>query len=188
MTDQSGRGSATAATQAGSSWRVPVSIIAGLLVVVAAIVAWKIWPRHLPPASDTVAVAKLTNNSSFASLPEPKRREYIRALRKNNETLVSALSSGRISHEEYDTAASYVWLARQLDHMEGYFQLPAGAPRERFVAELADKSRKAGPSSAPAISDTKKRDQIVDQWMADWAADRRAQWEEFRKASKAKKT
>jgi hypothetical protein len=188
MTDQVGRGSATAATQGGSSRRLPIGIVAGVLVFIAAIVAWKIWPRHLPAASDTVAVAKLTNSSSFASLPEPKRREYIRALRKNNEALASALSSGKISHEEYDTAASYVWLARQLDHMEGYFELPKGAAREKFVAELAEKSRKAGPSSAPTISDTKKRDQIVDQWMADWAADRRAQWEEYRKASKAKKT
>jgi len=121
-------------------------------------------------------------------LPEAKRREYIRALRKNSDTLATALSSGRISQGEYDTAASYVWLARQLDHMENYFQLPAGAPRDRFVTELAEKSRKAGPTSAPAIADSKTREKVAELWMTDWAADRRAQWEEFRKASKSKKT
>jgi hypothetical protein len=167
---------------------VPVGIVLAALVVVAALVAWKIWPRHLPPASDTVAVAKLTSSSDFASLPEAKRREYIRALRKNSEALATALSSGKLSQAEYDTAASYAWLARQLDHMENYFELPAGTAREKFVAELAEKSRKSGPSSAPAISNSKARDKIIDLWMADWAADRKAQWEEYRKASKAKKS
>src|SRR5678816_103958 len=152
MTDQFGRGIATASTPAKISRRVPLGIILGVLVVIAAIVAWRIWPRHLPPASDTVAVAKLTSSSSFASLPEPKRREYIRALRKNSEALANAFASGKISQAEYETAASYIWLARQLDHMENYFELPAGAPRQKFVAELAEKSRKAGPASAPSFT------------------------------------
>src|SRR5678815_2491419 len=187
MTDQFSRDGEAAAVRSGTPRRVPVGIVVGLLVLVAAVIAWKAWPRHLPPASDTVAVAKLTNSSTFASLPEAKRREYIRALRKNNEALATALSSGKLTRAEYDTAASYAWLARQLDHMEGYFELPAGPARDKFVAELSEKSRKAGPSSAPAITDTKARDKIVDLWMADWATDRKAQWEEYRKVSKSKK-
>ena len=173
--------------QSGTSPRLPMGILVGVLMAVAAAIAWKVWPRHLPPASDTIAVAKLANSSDFASLPEAKRREYIRALRKNSDALASALSSGKISQAEYDTAASYAWLARQLEHMREYFEIPAGAAREKFVAELAEKSRKAGPTSAPSIADSKARDKVVDLWMSDWAADRRAQWEEFRKASKSKK-
>ena len=173
--------------QSGTSRRLPMGILVGVLMAVAAAIAWKVWPRHLPPASDTIAVAKLANSSDFASLPEAKRREYIRALRKNSDALASALSSGKISHAEYDTAASYAWLARQLEHMREYFEIPAGAARDKFVTELAEKSRKAGPTSAPSIADPKVRDKVVDLWMSDWAADRRAQWEEFRKASKSKK-
>jgi hypothetical protein len=186
MTDQF-RSGGEAATQSQTSRRLPMGVIAALLVVIAAAVAWKLWPRHLPPASDTISVAKLTSSSDFAALPEAKRREYIRALRKNSDALASALSSGKISQAEYDNAASYVWLARQLDHMEGYFELPAGAARDRFVTELAEKSKKAGPSSAPAITDAKAHDKVAELWMTDWAADRRAQWEEFRRASKSKK-
>jgi len=186
MTDQF-RSGADAATESQTSRRLPLGIVAVVLSVIAVAIAWKLWPRHLPQASDTVAVAKLTNSSDFASLPEAKRREYIRALRKNSDALVSALSSGKISQAEYDTAASYAWLARQLEHMREYFEIPAGAAREKFVAELAEKSRKAGPTSAPSIADSKARDKVVDLWMSDWAADRRAQWEEFRKASKSKK-
>jgi hypothetical protein len=186
MSDQFRSGS-EAAIQPQTSRRLPMGIIAALLVVIAAAIAWKFWPRHLPPASDTVSVAKLTNSSDFAALPEAKRREYIRALRKNSDALNSALSSGKITQAEYDNAASYVWLARQLDHMEGYFELPAGAARNKFVSDLAEKSKKAGPSSAPAVTDTKAHEKVAELWMKDWAADRRAQWEEFRKASKSKK-
>jgi hypothetical protein len=187
MADQAGRSGRGAAIQSGSSRRVPIGIVVVALIAVVALVAWKAWPRHLPPASDTVAVAKLTNSSGFASLPEAKRREYIRALRKNSEALATAHSSGKLSQLEYDVAMSYVWLARQLDHMEEYFELPAGAPRGKYVTELAEKSRKSGPSSAPAIRDDKTRDRVSDLWMTDWAADRRAQWDEYRKASKSKK-
>ena len=187
MTAQAVPGGPIAAGQSKGVRRVPVGIIVAALVLVAAVVAWIIWPRHLPPASDTVAVAKLTSSSRFASLPEAKRREYIRSLRKNSDALATARSSGKLSQAEYDTAASYAWLARQLDHMEGYFDLPAGPAREKFVAELAEKSRKSSPSSAPSISNSKTRDKIADLWMADWAADRKAQWEEFRKASRSKK-
>jgi len=187
MADQLSPSGNAAAMQSGSSRRLPMGIVAGVLIAVAGVVAWNMWPRHLPPTSDKVAVAKLTNSSQFASLPEAKRREYIRALRKNSEPLASGLSTGKLSQAEYDMAMSYVWLARQLDHMEGYFELPAGAQRERFLHELAEKSRKAGPSSAPAIANEKTRQKVTDLWMADWASDRRAQWEEFRKASKSKK-
>ena len=187
MTDQTGPGGRLAPEMARSSRRVPVGIILVVLVVVVAAVAWKIWPRHLPPASDTVAVAKLTTRSDFATLPEAKRREYIRVLRKNSDALANALSSRKLSQAEYDSAASYAWLERQLDHMEQYFELPAGAARAKYVAELAEKSRKSGPSSAPSISNSKTRDKVADLWMADWAGDRKAQWEEFRKASKARK-
>jgi len=187
MTDQLGRSGNLAAAQTRTSRRLPVGIILGVLILVAAAITWKLRPRHLPPASDTLAVAKLASSSDFASLPEAKRREYIRALRRNTETLATQLSSGKLTQAEYDFAASYAWLARQLDHMEGYFQLPAGAARGKFVTELAEKSRKSGPSTASAIRDDKTRDKVVELWMADWGADRRAQWEEFRKASKSKK-
>src|SRR5690349_10804426 len=86
MSDQFRSGS-EAAIQPQTSRRLPMGIIAALLVVIAAAIAWKFWPRHLPPASDTVSVAKLTNSSDFAALPEAKRREYIRALRKNSDAL-----------------------------------------------------------------------------------------------------
>ncbi|HEV8292206.1 MAG TPA: hypothetical protein VGP94_09795 [Tepidisphaeraceae bacterium] len=187
MADQLSRSGEGAAMQSGNARRLPMGIVAVVLIAVAGVVAWKMWPRHLPPTSDTVAVAKFTNSSEFAALPEAKRREYIRALRKNSEPLASARSSGKLSQAEYDVAMSYVWLARQLDHMEGYFELPAGIQREKFLNELAEKSRKAGPSSAPAIANEKTRQKVSDLWMSDWAADRRAQWEEFRKASKSKK-
>src|SRR5215218_1691614 len=146
MANQAGPGGDLAAVKTRASRRVPVGIILAVLVVVTSAIAWKIWPRHLPLVNDTVAVAKLSTRSDFPTLPEAKRREYVRALRKNSDVLASALSSGKLSQAEYDTAASYAWLERQLDHMEQYFELPAGPAREKYVAELVEKSRKSGPS------------------------------------------
>ncbi|HEV8378977.1 MAG TPA: hypothetical protein VGQ99_12795 [Tepidisphaeraceae bacterium] len=187
MAEQMGSSSRDAATSE-TSRRLPIGILLGALVIVAGVIAWKVWPRHLPPASDTLAVAKLVNSSDFASVPEPKRRQYIQALRKKSDAMATGLTTGKLTQAEYDVAMSYVWLARQLDHMDGYFALPSGPQREKFVNDLAEKSRKAGPASNPAIRDEKSRQRAIDQWMADWPGDRRAQWEEFRKASKAKKT
>jgi len=65
MTDQL-RSPAPAAGESQMSRRLPLGVLAALLVLIAAGIAWKLWPRHLPAASDTIAVAKLTNSSDFA--------------------------------------------------------------------------------------------------------------------------
>lgn len=163
-------------------------IAAGALLVAGAMLAWALWPAsHPDPNGDPLVVARFVGTSEFFTLPEGRRMAYLQALRKNADKIDEALQRKQFSERSYDRAMAYVWLARQLDHMDEYHQLPPGPRRQAFLKARVDKGRK--PSDPPLRpKNEEEREKAEEQWLARWPADRQAQWEEYRKVIQEKKS
>jgi hypothetical protein len=157
--------------------------------VVAALIGWRMVPKPAPsPNGDIVAVAKFVSSSQFDSLTESQKKPYMHALRKRLADLANAAGAGKISKSEYAYALEQIWMIRQLEHLEQYYQLPPGVEREKFLDALTEKGVKASATQpAPPAKNAALREEIVKSWLASWPEDRRQQWEEFRKAITSKK-
>jgi hypothetical protein len=171
-------------------------LAASLVVLVVAVVAWKLRKPKLPSPSDDVAVlAKFVRTDQYKDLSEADKRPFAKALRHRSAELAAARAEGRISDKDY--AAGYLngWFERKLDDMNEYFATPADKRKATLAKHYAKKVRTAAtaPSAtAPASADVaapdgEAEDSFVKHRVSTWPPEQRAKWEEFKKATKEAK-
>jgi hypothetical protein len=167
---------------------IAVAVIALALVIGAG--WWLLTPGAPPPVDgDPLKVAQFASTSRFDSLPEPQKRPYMTALRKNADALKQAYDAGKLSEHQYEIAKENIWLERQLDHMQDYFKRVAPAQKQAFLDELIAKkfTGKRPTTGAAALHGGESADSpYVESRKARWPADQQAKWKEFRNALAAR--
>src|SRR5207249_4504939 len=158
--------------------------IATLLIIVAGLAWWKMFGVSLPPASaDAVTLAKFVNTSRFSHLSDKRRRPYLRTLRVKADDVADAFLARRLTKAEYEQAYFCGWMDRQIDHMHNFFRQPPGKREQYLRDEHIAKLKSAKPPKAP-LPPHEAEVQFVEKWKRGWDADKRAEWDEFRQASK----
>jgi hypothetical protein len=161
--------------------------MASLALLIAAAAWWALYGRPLPPTNaDVVTLARFVNTSRFSHLQEKQRRPYAKTLRNNLNQLAEAHAAGRVSDAEYEQAFLCGWMDRQIDHMHDFYRQPPGTREQYLRAEHTAKLKNPKGSAAP-VPPRDAEAEFVEKWISGWDADKRAEWEEFRQASKRAK-
>jgi hypothetical protein len=145
-------------------------------------------PTPPPANSDAITVARFVANEKFHRFPERQRRTYAHQLRLQSDQLKSALASGQLSQQEYESGVLCAWMDRQLDHMDAYYQQPE-ARREQFLLERQQqKSASGGSTKADTSMSNSAERQFVDRWGKNWPSEQWQKWDAYREASKKAKS
>ena len=178
-----------------------------LLGAVAAVLAagsltiWAVTRDARPRLNDdTESIVRFVTTKDYQRLPFAQKAEYMMVLedRDDNDELKDLFNAGRISEGDYRAAMEEAWLGQQYKRSQKFASLAPGMPRVRYVRELVEKklqkdARKAAKPNANKSkndepSDAVKRDESTEEArIAEWPADARMKWEQFRMAYKAEK-
>src|SRR5437879_649576 len=86
----------------GASRATTILLAAVPVVVLVALVGWRMMPASRPPPNgDPVAIAKFVNSHQFESLTENEKKAYMRTLRKKLPEVEAASKRGQITRSEY---------------------------------------------------------------------------------------
>ena len=155
-------------------------------------------------SSDTETLAKFVATGEYRRLPFGERVGYMQVLeaRDDNDELKDLFNAGRINEAQYRAAMDEAWLAQQYKRSQKYATLPTAPLRASYVRELLDKklekdARKEARKAARAASGKEKKDEPSDSvkrdesseetLVAEWPAEAKAKWEQFRAAYRAEK-
>jgi hypothetical protein len=159
-----------------------------LIVLAGMAAAWRLW-LGAPPSltADPVRLAKFASSPKFEALPDEQRRQYMDAVREGKDDWYEAYAKHQLTSQQYENALLNAWISRSLEHSNEYALLRAGTPRQIFLDRIVRKGEKKRlATTRPAQSTLFDKDPYdldeVKKLVAGWPPERRAQWEEFRKA------
>jgi hypothetical protein len=178
--------------------KAALSLVALLIVLCACWATWSLWLGDAIAAPDTknvdpVKVARYVASPRFERLPETQRRAYMDAVREEKDKIVSAYARKQISSQEFEAALLNAWISRSLNHTEEFAKIPAtGGKRERYVDRIVERGETLHKEiPRPAGSSLWDKDpyelEVVQKLVGSWPAERRAQWEDFRRALRARR-
>src|SRR5688572_19458962 len=111
----------------GASRQWTATAIGVVVLGIAALVVWKMWPLPSPDAPPLTLV-KFASSDQFAGLSETRKQPYIDALMKvPPQDLFSAAREANLSPDERSNAMENVMGARWQKSLGEYFALPPGA-------------------------------------------------------------
>jgi hypothetical protein len=169
--------------------------IAAAAVVVLLVVGWWLRGNAAQPPSPDVAPAKLAKyvmSPRLDQLPDEQRRVFMDALREDKDKLAEAYyQKKQIGTPEYETILLNIWISRALKHATDFSKVPEGAKREQFLDRIVKKGEeKRVATTRPMGSTIWDKDPYeldsVKRLVAAWPAERQSQWEDFRKALRAR--
>src|SRR5687767_5366265 len=96
-----------------------------LLLITVGVIAWKMWPEHLPPPNgDPVVIAHFAATPAFARLPREQQDPYIDHMMNNLPQLLEANRRGEFTPTEARKAFDQVLGSRASRYMDEYYTLP----------------------------------------------------------------
>ncbi|CAN5693622.1 hypothetical protein BH09PLA1_BH09PLA1_25790 [soil metagenome] len=161
-----------------------VLVIVGMVLIVTLLVAILL-KGPAAPKNDAAALAKIASSAEFQNAPPEKQRQYMVSMNDRSDQIVAAYKAGKLSDEEYRTAMNAGWMAKQEEHMAKYHALPAGKAREDYLDHLTEKHeiKKTREKLNPELASDFKHDVAYEEnYIAKWPAEKRAQYEAFRRA------
>ena len=190
---------ATRRSSSRSRRNVALSMVALLIVLGACWATWSLWLGDALAAPDIdknvdpVKVARYVASPRFERLPETQRRVYMDAAREQKDQVVAAYSKKQISPQELEAALLNAWISRSLNHMEEFEKIPpTGGKRERYLDRIVNKEGVERKEISRLVESTVwDKDpyelNVVQNLVASWQPERRAQWEDFRSALRARR-
>jgi hypothetical protein len=144
-------------------------------------------------SSDPVEVARYMAKPEFAKMRQEEQLSYMSLLSKSTPDLNAAFRARKITEAEYTAGLIGGYLARKSKQVEGYMRLNSIKDRNAYLDKIIDKDA-AQEKAAPAAE--KKDDEplikldfseMAKEHMKSWPADRRDDFEDFRKALKERR-
>jgi hypothetical protein len=173
--------------------RRKLAIAAGALVVLLAVGWWLRGDVAQPPKTDVAPakLAKFVSSPKLDRLPDDQRRAFMDSLREDKDKLAEAYEKKQLSTPEYEAMLLNIWISRAIKHATEFSKLPERGKREQFLDRIVKKGEeKRVATTRPAGSTIWEKDPYeldsVKRLVAAWPAERQAQWEDFRKALRAR--